>query len=74
MTETTARCRLYLVLPASPPAAIEQSLAEALNAADVACVLLCAGADADPAFDARLRELTAARDVAFLIENDAAAR
>ena len=72
MAETTARCRLYLVLPASPPAAIEQSLAEALNATDVACVLLSAGAEADPALDARLRELTAARDVAFLIENDAA--
>lgn len=70
MAETTARCRLYLVLPASPPAAIERSLAEALNATDVACVLLSAGAD--PALDARLRELTAARDVAFLIENDAA--
>lgn len=72
MAETTARCRLYLVLPASPPAAIERSLAEALNATDVACVLLSAGAEADPALDARLRELTAARDVAFLIENDAA--
>lgn len=72
MAETTARCRLYLVLPASPPAAIERSLAEALNATDVACVLLSAGAEANPALDARLRELTAARDVAFLIENDAA--
>jgi thiamine-phosphate pyrophosphorylase len=72
MAETTARCRLYLVLPANPPAAIERSLAEALNATDVACVLLSAGTEADPALDARLRELTAARDVAFLIENDAA--
>ena len=72
MAETTARCRLYLVLPASPSAAIERSLAEALNATDVACVLLSGSAEADPALDARLRELTAARDVAFLIENDAA--
>ena len=72
MAETTMRCRLYLVLPANPPAAIERSLAEALNATDVACVLLSAGAEADQALDARLRELTAARDVAFLIENDAA--
>ena len=72
MAETTARCRLYLVLPASPPAAIERFLAEALNATDVACVLLSAGTEADPALDARLRELTAAREVAFLIENDAA--
>ena len=72
MAETMARCRLYLVLPASPPAAIERFLAEALNATDVACVLLSAGTEADPALDARLRELTAAREVAFLIENDAA--
>jgi thiamine-phosphate pyrophosphorylase len=72
MAETTARCRLYLMLPASPPAAIERSLAEVLNATDVACVLLSAGAEADPALDGRLRELTAARDVALLIENDAA--
>jgi thiamine-phosphate pyrophosphorylase len=71
MAETTPRCRLYLMLPASPSAAIERSLAEALEATDVACVLLSTGATADPALDARLRELTAARDVAFLIENDA---
>jgi thiamine-phosphate pyrophosphorylase len=64
------RCRLYLVLPANPPAAIERSLAEALNATDVACVLLSEGAD--PALDASLRELTAAHDAAFLIENDPA--
>jgi thiamine-phosphate pyrophosphorylase len=72
MVETTPRCRLYLMLPASPSAAIERSLAEALDATDVACVLLSTGATADPALDARLRELTVARDVAFLIENDAA--
>jgi thiamine-phosphate pyrophosphorylase len=72
MAETTPRCRLYLMLPASPSAAIERSLAEALEATDVACVLLSTGATADPALDARLRELTASRDVAFLIENDAA--
>lgn len=72
MAETTARCRLYLVLPASPSAAIERFLAEALNATDVACVLLSAGDTGDQASDERLRELTAARDVAFLIENDAA--
>lgn len=72
MAETAPRCRLYLTLPASPPAAIERFLAEALNATDVACVLLSAGAEADAALDARLRELTIARDVALLIENDAA--
>jgi len=72
MAETAPRCRLYLVLPASPPAGIERSLAEALDATDVACLLRSAGATADPALDARLRELTAARDIALLIENDAA--
>jgi len=72
MAETAPRCRLYLVLPASPPAGIERSLTEALDATDVACLLLSAGATADPASYARLRELTMARDVALLIENDAA--
>ena len=70
MAETAPRCRLYLVLPATP--ATERSLTEALDTADVACLLLSAGATADPALDARLRELTMARDVALLIENDAA--
>ena len=72
MAETAPRCRLYLVLPASPPAGIERSLTEALDTTDVACLLLSAGATVDPALDARLRELTAARDIALLIENDAA--
>lgn len=73
MAETAPRCRLYLMLPASPSAAIDRSLAEAMDAADVACVLLGdGGTEADPALDARLRELTQARDVAFLIENNAA--
>ncbi|HVQ10986.1 MAG TPA: thiamine phosphate synthase [Methyloceanibacter sp.] len=73
MAETAPPCRLYLIVPASPYAAIERSLAEALAAADVACVLLSAGdGEPDPALEARLRELTQARDVAFLIENDAA--
>lgn len=72
MAETPPRCRLYLTLPAIPSATTERSLAETLDTADVACVLLCAGsAEADPALDARFRELTQARDVAFLIENDA---
>jgi len=70
MAETAPRCRLYLVLPA--PAGIERSLTEALDTTDVACLLLSAGATVDPALDARLRELTAARDIALLIENDAA--
>jgi thiamine-phosphate pyrophosphorylase len=73
MAETSPRCRLYLVLPANPSAAIEQSLAEALDATDVACVLRSAGAtEAGPDVDARLCALAQARDAAFLIENDAA--
>lgn len=72
MAETAPRCRLFLVLPANPPAGIERSLTEALDTTDVACLLLSAAAPADPALDARLRELTMARDVALLIENDAA--
>jgi len=48
-------------------------LAEIIEAADVACVLLCQdAAEADPALDLRLRELTLARDVALLVGNDAA--
>jgi thiamine-phosphate pyrophosphorylase len=48
-------------------------LAEVIELADVACVLLCQdSAEADPALDLRLRELTLARDVAFLVENDTA--
>jgi thiamine-phosphate pyrophosphorylase len=72
MAETAPRCRLYLVLPASPNAGIERSLTEALNTTDVACLLLSAATTADAALDARLRELTMARDMALLIENDAA--
>jgi thiamine-phosphate pyrophosphorylase len=70
MSETAPRCRLYLVLPPHPDAACERSLAHALDGADVACVLLGNGVEAGSDFDTRLRELTAARDVAFLIEND----
>jgi thiamine-phosphate pyrophosphorylase len=52
---------------------IERSLAEIIQAADVACVLLSQdAAEANPALDLRLRELTLARDVALLVENDAA--
>ena len=65
MAETAPRCRLYLVLPASPPPAIERSLTEALDTTDVACLLASAVATADPALDARLRELTAALGLNF---------
>ena len=73
MAEAAPPCRLYLTLPARLSAAVESSLAEALGIADIACVLLCRdGGDADRALDVRLRALTQAHDVAFLIENDAA--
>jgi thiamine-phosphate pyrophosphorylase len=71
MAEAAPPCRLYLTLPARPSATVETSLAGALGAADV-CVLLCQdGTEIDRAWDLKLRELTQARDVAFLIENDA---
>jgi thiamine-phosphate pyrophosphorylase len=73
MAEAAPACRLYLTLPANASPAVERSLAEVIELADVACVLLCQdSAEADPALDLRLRELTLARDVAFLVENDAA--
>ena len=73
MAEAAPPCRLYLTLPAKPSPTVERSLAEIIEAADVACVLLSQdAAEADNALDLRLRELTQARDVAFLVENDAA--
>jgi thiamine-phosphate pyrophosphorylase len=52
---------------------VERSLAEVIAVADVACVLLCQdAAEVDPALDLGLRELTLARDVAFLVENEPA--
>jgi thiamine-phosphate pyrophosphorylase len=73
MAEAAPPCRLYLALPATPSPMIERSLVEVIEAADVACVLLCQdAAEADPALDLRLRELTLAHDVALLVENDAA--
>ena len=73
MAEAAPPCRLYLALPATRSPMVERSLAEVIEAADVACVLLCQdAAEADPALDLRLRELTLARDVAFLVENEPA--
>jgi thiamine-phosphate pyrophosphorylase len=73
MAEAAPPCRLYLALPATRSPIVERSLAEIIEAADLACVLLCQdAAEADPALDLRLRELTLARDVALLVENDAA--
>jgi thiamine-phosphate pyrophosphorylase len=73
MAEAAPPCRLYLALPATRSLTVERSLAEVIEAADVACVLLCRDtAEADPALDLRLRELTLAGDVAFLVENEPA--
>jgi len=73
MAEAAPPCRLYLALPATRSPMVERSLAEVIAVADVACVLLCQdAAEADPALDLRLRELTLARDVAFLVENEPA--
>ena len=72
MAEAAPPCRLYLTLPAKPSPTVERSLAEIIEASDVACVLLCHDAADDHTLDLRLRELTHARDVAFLVENDAA--
>ena len=73
MAEAAPPCRLYLALPATRSPMVERSLAEVIAVADVACVLLCQdAAEADPALDLRLRELTLARDVPFLVENEPA--
>ena len=73
MAEAAPPCRLYLSLPATRSPMVERYLAEIIEAAEVACVLLCRDtAEPDPAFDLRLRELTLARDVALLVEDDAA--
>jgi len=72
MVEAVPHCRLYLTLPARPSAALESSLAQTLAEADVACVLLRDDmGPIDTSWDFRLRELTLAHEVAFLIENDA---
>ncbi len=70
-SEAKSRCRLYLKLPARPGAALEAQLAEALAAADVACVLL--GTDEAPADEARaasLVELVQRHGIACLVEQD----
>lgn len=68
-------CRLYLITPSDLGAAdgFAASLAAALDAGDVACVLLRAQPDAAAfaAAAARLRPVVQDRDVAFLVEDDA---
>jgi thiamine-phosphate pyrophosphorylase len=70
MAEAAAPCRLYLVLPPASPT-IERSLAQALAATEVACVLRWGGKDnIDEAWDAQLRALVHQYDAAYLIEGD----
>ena len=65
-------CRLYLELPPVASATLDAALRHTLGAVDLACLLRRdGGVPVDVAWDARLRELTDARGVAFLIENDA---
>ena len=71
MAEATPHCRLYLTLPVKASPTVERSLAEIIEAADVACVLLCRES-AEFGLDLRLRELTLARDISLLVENDVA--
>jgi thiamine-phosphate pyrophosphorylase len=65
---------LYLIVPANAGAAFADAVARALDAGDVACLLLRAGADgrADRALADRLCTITETRDAEFLIENDVA--
>jgi len=72
MAEVKPRCRLYLQLPAQPPAKLEAQFAEALAGTDAACVLLCRDAAPVDEFHAgRLLDLAQAQGVAGLIEHDA---
>ena len=71
MISAATPCRLYLVLPAKVTTSFENVLAKVLAESEPACVLLPDDAGASgPAQDARLREMTVARDVALLVEND----
>ena len=65
MVAAMAPCRLYLTLPAACAAGLESSLAQALDQADAACVLLCGdAAPSDTPWDLRLREVRREREVA----------
>jgi thiamine-phosphate pyrophosphorylase len=68
MISAAAPCRLYLILPAAPQA--EMLLGRVIFESEPACVLLVDEAPLEPKRAARLREITAARDVALLVDND----
>jgi thiamine-phosphate pyrophosphorylase len=72
MAEAKPKCRLYLQLPALPTAKIEAQLTQALANADIACVLLCPGAEAaDESRIDRLIDLVQAAGAACLLDKDA---
>ena len=71
MVAPTAPCRLYLQVPPVLSAGLDGALRDALEGSELACVLRCGfAAAADLDWDMRLRELTDARHVALLVEND----
>ena len=71
----TDRCRLYLITPPRlDPAAFRETLAAALDAGDVACLQLRlkdAGADDIKRATEALMPVCHARDVAFILNDDA---
>ncbi len=70
-----ADCRLYLITPPVLPAGFSDSLARALDAGDVACLQLRlkdASADEVKRAVEALMPVAHARDVAFLLNDDAA--
>jgi thiamine-phosphate pyrophosphorylase len=70
MVSAASACRLYLVLPANPTAAFKHDLARVLAATEPACVLLPGGTGGDPGLDGLVRDLTAPREIALLVEHD----
>ncbi len=72
MAEVKPRCRLYLQLPGEPTAKLEAELAQALAAADAACVLLGRdGRGIDEPHADRLIDLVQGAGAACLIDGDA---
>ena len=72
MGDSQHPCRLYLVIPPDAGETITRSVAQTLDAGDVACLALRAQADgsADRALAQRLCEITQNRNTEFLIEAD----
>jgi thiamine-phosphate pyrophosphorylase len=68
MGSAASACALYLVLPPKLTAAFDNVLTKVLAEASPACLLL--PHDATLELGARLREATAAREIALLVEHD----